>query len=356
MHTLIVVAGGLRDPGGVTRSMETLIDSWGTLPAPPTYSIIDPRGCGHIIWSPFFFLRSFLYILLERFVHRKIVAHINMCEYGSVLRKIPLSFFCKFLRIPVVLHVHGAETAFMYSRMPAIIKRLFAFCVSTADRIVVLGASWQDFFCKVVGVNPDKVNVIPNGIMIPASLPVRTDAPACKILFLGRLGRRKGVDVLIQALSSPQVRQLQWTATLAGDGEVQKYQEEIVRADLDQRISILGWVGAEGVVDLLKSADVLVLPSLYEGLPMAILEGMAYGLAVIATPVGAIGEVIIHRQTGLIVEPGSSASLAQAFQSVIVDLPLRQQLADNARALAQAQYDARDFGRRFLNIYETVSA
>jgi len=356
MHTLIVVAGGLRDPGGVTRSMETLINSWASLQTPPTYSIVDPRGCGHIIWSPLFFLRAFLQILFERCRHKKIVSHINMCEYGSVLRKIPLSFFCKLLSIPVVLHVHGAETEFMYSKMPSIIKKLFRFCVEKAGRVVVLGASWQDFFCRVVGVNPDKVTVIPNGIAIPAALPVRSGAPKCKILFLGRLGRRKGVDILLQALSQPDVRRLQWTATLAGDGEVRKYKEEIERVKLDQRITILGWVSATDVVDLLKSADVLVLPSLYEGLPMAILEGMAYGLAVIATPVGAIGEVIIHRDTGLIVEPGNSASLAEALHTVIVDLPLRQQLGLNARSLAQARFDARDFGQRFIKIYETICA
>lgn len=87
---------------------------------------------------------------------------------------------------------------------------------------------------------------------------------------------------------------------------------------------------------------------------MAILEAMAHGLAVVATPVGAIADVIREEQTGLLVPPGDVPALARALRRVINDPVLRLRLGQEARSLVQQECDAAHYGDRFLRLYQQV--
>ena len=73
---------------------------------------------------------------------------------------------------------------------------------------------------------------------------------------------------------------------------------------LVSRVAVPGWVGSDGVERLIANSSILVLPSFVENLPMSVIEGMAAGLAVVATPVGAVEEIIEHEKTGLLIPPG----------------------------------------------------
>src|SRR5690606_27648404 len=112
------------------------------------------------------------------------------------------------------------------------------------------------------------------------------------LLFLGRLGPRKGVPDLLAALAGPRMHALNWRALLAGDGPLDSYRAEVRAKGLAGHVDILGWQSASQTAALCRSADILVLPSHAEGLAMAVIEGLAHGLAVVTTPVGAHPEVI----------------------------------------------------------------
>src|SRR5690606_20382816 len=112
---------------------------------------------------------------------------------------------------------------------------------------------------------------------------------------------------------------LQWTATIAGDGEVDTYRRRAEALGLGSRVTFPGWVDGEQVAALLKESNILVLPSRVENLPLSLLEGMGYALCPVVTPVGAVEDVIRNGENGLLVPVGDAGALAAALARVCAD-------------------------------------
>jgi len=352
-RVLIVIAGGLRDPGGVTRCMEYLLDCWRGSSRQPDCRIVDPRGVGSIVKSPWHFLKALAAVGRQAAADRSTIVHVNMCEYGSTLRKLPIVWLARGLGAHAVIHLHGAEVKAMFEAWPAWLRQLFRQAVCRADRIVVLGNSWKEFLCNTVGIDPEQVVIIPNAVPVPAA-PHRPADGRCRVLFLGRLEQRKGADRLLAALHAPAMAEIDCDVVMAGDGDIDFYRDMAQSLGVLGRVRFTGWLDRPAVVELMATSDVLVLPSLNEGLPMAILEAMAHGLAVVTTPVGAITDVIREEETGLLVPPGDAGALASALRRVITDSELRGRLGQQARALAQAEFDVAGYGARFTRLYDEI--
>ncbi len=100
---------------------------------------------------------------------------------------------------------------------------------------------------------------------------------------------------------------------MAGDGDIDRCKQIVEEKNLKSNIFIVGWADFDKKLELLKKSSVLVLPSYNEGLPMAILEGMACGKAIISTTVGAIQEVVKKKKNGILIEPGDVEKLSEAL-------------------------------------------
>jgi glycosyltransferase involved in cell wall biosynthesis len=170
-------------------------------------------------------------------------------------------------------------------------------------------------------------------------------------LFLGRLSARKGVPELLRALASPSLASLQWRATLAGDGPLDEFRELAVSLGISERVDFPGWVDEASVKALNAHADILVLPSHAEGLAMAVLEGLSYGLVVVTTPVGAHTEVIEPDVSGILVPPGDVAALAEALARVIDDGDARERLGSGARRRFLEKFDVRGYSDRLAQLH-----
>ena len=112
-----------------------------------------------------------------------------------------------------------------------------------------------------------------------------------------------------------------------------------------------GWIDQSAASALCAAADILVLPSHSEGLAMSVLEGLAHGLAVVATPVGAHAEVIEQEKSGLFVPPGDTAALGAALARVVGDLSLRERLGPAARQRFLDRFDARSYSVRLARLH-----
>jgi glycosyltransferase involved in cell wall biosynthesis len=108
----------------------------------------------------------------------------------------------------------------------------------------------------------------------------------------------------------------------------------------------------QDVPDVLAAADIFVLPSLWEGLPIGLLEAMSMGKAIVATDVDGTREVISHGETGLLVSPGQDAGLREALERVIDDAALRRKLQANASVVAKEKFNAGSMTRQIENIYK----
>jgi glycosyltransferase involved in cell wall biosynthesis len=214
------------------------------------------------------------------------------------------------------------------------------------------------------GVAPERVHVVENGVRADR---VREAAAAGRevlrhawgftagdvvLLGLGRLSPEKGYDVLLEAVAALS-RDLAVRLVLVGDGAARGDLERRARgSDLAGRVRFLGW--RDDPWACLGAADMLVQPSRREGLPVALLEAMAVGLPVVATRVGAVGEVLDDGHVGRLVEPGDAGALAHAIGDLVADATDRRALGERARERVDAHYDAATQTRRLETIYRDL--
>jgi len=158
------------------------------------------------------------------------------------------------------------------------------------------------------------------------------------VLYLGRIVYRKGIHILIKALSIVKPHLEGFKATIAGPADQQylKYLVELVeKLNLKDNVSFIGFVKEEEKYKLIKSHKTLVLPSLKEYTGGVLLEAQALGVPVIATRVGAVPEMMIDRETGLLVDPNNEVELAKAIKSLLNDKILYQFFSNRAKEFAK---------------------
>jgi len=187
-----------------------------------------------------------------------------------------------------------------------------------------------------------KIQVVPNGIEIQG----RRDFEGEKLLYVGRLTRKKGVEYLISAMRSVKDVDL----LIVGDGPDRRRLEEMAAG---LRVKFIGMVSPEKVYDYLEQAKILILPSLYEGLPNVILEAMSVGVPVIATRVGGVPDVIKDAETGLLVEPGRVKELAISIKKLIKDDDLRRKMSKNLLKEAE-KYSWENVVETFEDVIEKI--
>lgn len=205
---------------------------------------------------------------------------------------------------------HGATSHTTLSKWFEKIERLL---FEKVDRLFVVSQASLSTLRKQ-GLKTDRVVVVPN--MLPRSFATLLSKRKphgdawLKLLFLGRLSKEKGLDVLIAALES--LPELPFRLKVVGDGpERTTISDQILRVGLDDKISLEGF--QSDVISYLLDADALIMPSRTEGLPMSLIEAAVTGLPVIASQVGGIPEVITHDKNGLLVNPDRPDQLAEAI-------------------------------------------
>ncbi|MFJ5922057.1 glycosyltransferase family 4 protein [Kitasatospora sp. NPDC092948] len=281
---------------------------------------------------------------------RGALAHVH-CAHALIPETVAL--VAALRRQPFVLHFHlDVDASGPLGRLLRPYKRhVFARVMRAAAAVIVLTEAQREFVRTAYRVPDGRIHVIPNGVaerwFRPTAAP-RPDGPL-RVLFVGRLNVQKRADRLLEAVALTrepvQVR-------LAGDGEL--------RAELTARAAALGLrdveftgaLDAERLSDAHGWADVFVLPSDKEGMPLAALEAMAAALPVIATDVPGNRELVDG--TGLLVDP-EPAALAAALDRVAADRQLRAELAARSARTA-AGHTWESVTARVEEVYASVRA
>jgi glycosyltransferase involved in cell wall biosynthesis len=255
--------------------------------------------------------------------------------------------------IPVVATVHLPYAASGSSRGRVMrgLYRFHARRLATYDRCIALSDEQRDLLVAT-GVPDERITVIHNGIDVDALVPAESppDRDGVLVLYLGRLDPEKRVAALVRAfvgLGLPSDHRL----VVAGSGT----QEQRIRrlaAGVDN-VSVLGMVSQETAEDLLRRADIFVLPSTAEGLSMSLLQAMAAGCAVIATDVGEDGAALGDAGILLPVHPLEPA-LSGALQRLVGDPVLTRTLGRRARARVESGYSLRANVDRVLGVYSEL--
>ena len=262
------------------------------------------------------------------------VLHVNLAHRGSVVRKSLPLFAARLSGTPSVVHAHSSNFADWFDRLPLIGQRLVRAALR-ADHWLVLGTRHVDEYAVRLAISDDRISVLHNAVRVPPTAVEQMGGDPVHAVSLGRLGERKGSYDLIAAVEAlaPSVRR-RLRVTLAGDGEVDKVTAAVARAGVADTVRVAGWLDPRQRDQLLSRAHIFVLASRDEGMPMALLEAMAQGLAPLTTPVGSIGEVVCDGVDGLLVSPGNSDELVAGLTRLVTDERLRNRIGAAARARA----------------------
>lgn len=162
---------------------------------------------------------------------------------------------------------------------------------------------------------------------------------ASRLLYVGRLAAEKGLLILLDSLQQLRNMQVPVQLTLVGDGEDRNLlQGRVAQLGLSDVVQFAGFANEAGVREHLRDADVFVLPSFAEGVPVSLMEAMACGVPVVSTYVGGINELVVPDETGLLVPASDALSLARALAQLLMNRKLREKLARNGRAHVEKHY------------------
>ncbi len=272
------------------------------------------------------FLLAFVQTLIHALARRTIF-HVHFAGRGSLLRKGVLCVMLRSLRCRYLVHSHAADTNLFSPWLPMACRRLILWGIGGAGRVIVLSQFWHDYYSSLLNLPAERVLLLPNPADLPKSIPDRSRRKGLRILFLGRVGMRKGAYDLIRAFAAlPEGIRKCCHLTLAGDGDTDEARILAQELGCAQRVTMPGWVGKGAVERLLVDSDVLVLPSYAEGMAMTLVEAMSWGLPVVTTSVGGAGEFLEQGRNCLLVAPGDVGGIRDAIANLAGDPDYRLQL------------------------------
>lgn len=300
-------------------------------------------------------LRSPLTLWNAMRVLRPAVVHFNSSlNRGAFWRDLVYVLVAKLHGAKVLYQVHGGALPQRFLGTHAVAHALLRRLLSIPDVIVVLAecelAAYRQF------VPHQQIQLIPNGIdAVPyMSLPLRRYCTArpLELIYLGRLAREKGLYELLHALAVVRSHGHDVRLCVVGSGaEQQRLKQSVDRLQLDAAVVFAGAAFGVAKLELLARADVLVLPSYSEGLPCALLEAMAAGKAVVATPVGAIPDVVTTGVHGMLVPPRDVTALAAAINMLVTDRAALERVGAACRQRIASQYTIEHLVRSFSTLY-----
>lgn len=262
------------------------------------------------------------------------ILHLHISERGSFFRKALIINLGLAFGKKIILHHHGAEFLQFYERSQSGLKAYIKKIIKSVDMNLVLSDLLKREYDKCF--HSKNIIVLYNAVEVDKEIKYNKKAKC--ITFFGRFGRRKGVyDLLdtIKILDTQLPQNIKFN--LCGDGEINEVRKRIEILKIKHRIEDFGWTNDKDSV--FQKTQIIVLPSYNEGLPMSILESMAYGIPCIASAVASIPEVIHNNENGLLIEPGNKKML----QNAICDLNNNY---EKRVKMSEAAY--RTIKRRFL--------
>jgi glycosyltransferase involved in cell wall biosynthesis len=274
---------------------------------------------------------------------------------------------------PDIVHTHlfGADTwgriAAILARVPVIIstehninlnqnrlKKIIKLILSwfTAE-IIAVSFGVKDYAHKIEKIKAEKIEVIYNGIDLQKFIwrgyqPIKTDK--IEAITVGRLAEQKGQQYLIEALPFILQEYPNFKLNIIGTGRLEHHLKNLAQS-LGVFDHIKMWGERSDVSQILSTMDIFILPSLWEGLGLVILEAQAVGLPVLACKIPGVEEVVIDNQTGLLFSPKDPRAISQAVAKIISQPELAKTVVEQSRKQVEAKFALQHMVSAYTNLY-----
>jgi glycosyltransferase involved in cell wall biosynthesis len=282
--------------------------------------------------------------------YRTDLVHQNLpLDPKGILRESVTGLWCRLFRIPVVLHIHGGK--FLTGESPNGVYRFLSKKLFRGSRaVIVLSNLEKEVIRKEYGC--ENVCVLENSIDCALFDCAGRTAPAAPtFIFMGRIHESKGLCELLEVFERMEGDRIPFRFILCGDGSLRKTIVPKFSALLGDRFEYRGIVYGQEKVDAIREADFFLLPSWFEGLPVALLETMAAGVVPVITGVGSIGRLVHHGENGIIIEKQNVPDMYEKIRDLLAHPGTYAALSRNARQSVTHDYDVSGYVSRLNDIY-----
>ncbi len=272
------------------------------------------------------------------------------------------------MKKPLITTIHGTEIGRaqgLHNPDSFTIDGIEWWTTYEANKIIATSGSMKAEIQGHFHLPQEKIEIIPNGID-PKKYNASVDQAAVRgrygvspheklVLCVGRLVPQKGIEYMIKAVPRIVGRYPEAKFIIVGEGWLRGHLEYVARSTGHQwKITFTGWIPDHELIALLNSADVLVVPSIYEPFGIVALEGMAAGVPVIASDIGGLAEIVEHERTGILAYSRKPESIAWAVDRVLSDPDHSRWLVQNAREMVQKAYSWEAIAMRTAEVYKEV--
>ena len=261
-----------------------------------------------VLYLPIMYLH-YLWVLIT---YRPDVVHIHTPAFNAFYKHAIFVKMARERKIPIAFHIHAGKFKEFYDNLKESRKRDIRDKLRQANLLVVLSNYWMEFFTDLYPA--EKIRVVENGIPVdkfsPASQPAQSKG--VNFIYVGRLLGQKGIDELLEAAHEVFKIYPDSHLTIVGGEKAARFKRKSDELEISNNVSFTGEVVGNNLIELYQNADIFVLPSHAEGMPLVLLEAMSVGLACIATDVGAIPEML-HASGGIIIPPKDVDALTNAM-------------------------------------------
>ena len=276
------------------------------------------------------------------------IIHIHTASNNSFRRKVYFIVLSRILRRKIILHIHGGGfDEFLKNMSPGKLK--FAQkVIQMADVVICLSTKKMTEIGRLI--SHDNMKIIPNPCVFNPQGIKRDYEKNEKVLFVGWIEEEKGIFDLIKAVSELSSMFL----VVAGKGRISDCQRLAVELGVNERIEFVGWLSPKDLINIYEDADIFCLPSYVEGIPMALLEAMSYGLPIITCPVGGVPDVVSDNVDALFVEPGAVDSIKDCLVRLQNDHDLKERLGCNAREKVEGYFTIPKISNKINLLYDSL--
>ncbi len=303
----------INNRGGIGAMIGTYSSFYANFKFLPTY-----RGFKSNIAKSLFFLKQVVVFAKTLWADKDIeIIHIHGSNSGSTIRKYAIFRVAKMFNKKVVYHLNASSYHIFYKNASGPVKRLVNHFMKNVDVLLCVSPWWKSFYSTTFNIN--HVDIVNNAVIKPTvTTNLSGDIPTVNFIFLGRVGDRKGVfDLLDCIIEMKEELSGKFKLFVGGDGETDKLTSVIADNNLQNLVEYIGWVSGEKKEEMFLKSHVYILPSYNEGLPIAILESMSYGLPIVSTNIGGTPEVLFEGVNGYIFTPGDKARIKEIIREIV---------------------------------------
>lgn len=295
-------------------------------------------------------LKSYIKFIKELIVFSPDIIHVHSSFGASFYRKLPFIHLASLFKIPVVNHNHGSAIGELYIDANRFKRWLVEKTFDKCQCIIVLSKEWAEKI-KCIKMTT-KIEVVENYSMVYEQSKKKINNKT--ILYLGFITQLKGCFDIPRIAEKVKNKCADFKFILAGSGLVDELKNELEEKKLINYFDFPGWVINEEKYELLRVADLFLLPSYSEGMPMSILEAMGYGLPIVASDVGGIPQLVKAGKNGFLEKPGDVDSFANAIVELLKDDEKRYKMGENSRKIAESNYSVEQHIEKICRIYNEL--